>query len=118
MPTVVLSTVSSKGEPRTAPISAAFYRGQFYVPTVAASLRTKHVKKNPAVSLSLYDGNDVAIVVHGFANVIAAEDDQFGPLDAIQREVFGTSTTEWGEGVFIEVKAERFYSFVRHPEQF
>lgn len=118
MPTVAFSTVTSKGEPRSAPISVIFYRGHFHIPTVAESLRAKHVHRQPAVSLSLYEGIDIAVIVHGSASLIPASDEAFAPLDQIQRDVMGSSTTEWGEGVFIRVEADRFYTFVRYPDRF
>jgi len=118
MPTLVMATVTSKGEPRTAPISALFYRGRFYIPTVAESLRAKHVNKQSAVSLSHYVGNDIAIIVHGHATNIPAHHERFAPLDDLQREIMGTSTTDWGDGIFMEVEADRLYSFVRYPKKF
>src|SRR5690349_17465632 len=33
--TVAFATVTAKGEPRIAPIGSFFYRGHFYIPTVA-----------------------------------------------------------------------------------
>lgn len=118
MPTVVFSTVTSKGKPLTAPICALFYRGRFYIPTVAESLRAKHIKRQSAVSLSHYIGNDIAVIVHGYATAIPAQDERFTPLDKIHRKIMGTSTTSWGEGIFLEIEADRLYSFVRYPDRF
>lgn len=61
---VALATVTAKGEPRVAPIGSLFYRGHFYIPTVATAARTRHVMKRPAVSLTHFVGNDLAIIVH------------------------------------------------------
>src|SRR6266852_62768 len=65
--TIALATVTSKGEPRVAPIAALLFRGHFYVPTVETAIRTKHVMHHPAISFTYYQGNDVAIIIHGDA---------------------------------------------------
>ena len=59
--TVAIATVTAKGEPRTAPVAAIFYRGQFHIPTVADSARARQIPSRPAVSLSYFDANDLAV---------------------------------------------------------
>src|SRR4051794_4490794 len=61
---VALATVTAKGEPRVAPIGALFYRGRFHIPTVATAARTRMIAARPAVSLTHYVGNDLAVITH------------------------------------------------------
>ncbi len=65
--TVALATVTMRGEPRIAPIGSLLYRGEIYLPTVATATRTRHVMKRPAVSLTLFRENELAVIVHGYA---------------------------------------------------
>ncbi len=100
-----------------APIDAVFFRGAFYLPTVAASARARHVVKRPAVSLTYYRGNDLAVIVHGRAVVLGPDDPDFAGVDGLQRR-YGQSPTEWGEGVFLRVEADVFYTYAADPERY
>ena len=115
--TVALATTTAKGEPRVAPTDALFYRGFFHVPTVAASARARHVLKRPAVSLTYYEGNDLAVIVHGRAVALGADDPSFAKLDVLQRE-HGESPSEWGEGIFLRVEADVLYTYTSDPRRY
>lgn len=116
--TVVLATVSSTGSPRTAPVLALFYRAAFCIPTVQTALRTRHVRRNPAVSLSLYEGNDFAVIAHGDATLVGPESSDFDELVGLQLEHNGGDVRDWGDPLYIRVNAERLYTFARYPERF
>lgn len=117
--TLALGTVTSDGRPRVAPVIALFVRGSFYIPTVRDSLRARHVSNNPAISLSVYEGNDFAVIVHGTAEILGQEKDDFSELVDIQIANDGGDVRNWGaEPVFIRIDAESLYSFARYPDQF
>jgi hypothetical protein len=116
--TIALGTVTSDGRPRVAPVIALFVRGSFFIPTVSNALRTRHVVNNPNVSLTLYEGNDFAILVHGTAEIVGTEHEAFEELVSIQMEVDAGDVRTWGDPVFIKIIAERIYSFARYPDQF
>ena len=71
---VSLGTVTARGEPRVAPLDAYFVRGHFVVSTGGRSMRLRHMRARPAVSLSHVVGDDVAVVVDGRAVVIERGD--------------------------------------------
>ncbi len=112
--TVAFATTTAKGEPRVAPTNGLFYRGRFYIPTVADSARARHVRKRPAVSLTYYRGNELAVIAHGRAELLLPEQPDFGELDALEREHAGVSVLEWGEGVYLGIEAEVLYTFAKH----
>lgn len=115
---VSLATTTVKGEPRVAPIGAIFYRGSYFIPTVATAARTKQIRHQSAVSLTQYEGVDFAIIIHGDANIISPEQAQFNDLDELHKQLTGGSVTSWGEGVYLQVIADRFFTFARFPEKF
>lgn len=115
---VAFATVTAKGEPRVAPIGSLFYRGRFHIPTVATAARTRMIAARPAVSLTQYVGNDLAIIAHGTATAIPADHADFAALEAMQRASSGSSVHDWGEGVYLRVEAETLVTFARYPEQF
>ena len=115
--TVAFASVTARGEPRVAPNDSIFYRGKFYITTVANAVRTKLVQHRPAVSLTCFEGTILAIIVHGTATVIAPDHPEFAAVDEVHREVLKKSILDFGEGVFLRVDAKRIYSFVREPEK-
>ena len=81
MQTVALATVTTRGEPRIAPIGSLLYRGDIYIPTVATAARTRHVMKRPAISLTLFRENELAILVHGYATIMSRDHEDFETLE-------------------------------------
>jgi RimJ/RimL family protein N-acetyltransferase len=112
---VALATVTAKGEPRVAPIGALFYRGDFYIPTVATAARTRHIKKRPAVSLTRFAEEDLAIIVHGSATIITADHPDFETLEELLQTYSNISVNTWGEGVYLHIHAETIYTYIRYP---
>ena len=114
---VAFATVTGRGEPRVAPVGSLFFRGRFHVPTVATSARARHVAERPAVSLTHYSGNDLAIIAHGRATVLSPDHPDFGTLEEVFVASGGEGVLNWGEGVYLRVEAERLYTFARHPQR-
>lgn len=113
--TVALATVTARGEPRVAPIGALFYRGCLYIPTVAQAARARHVALRPAVSLTYFSGNGLAIIIHGQARILTPTDDAFVALEHLQRAETGASVRAWGEGIYLHIEAERIFTYAREP---
>jgi N-acetylglutamate synthase-like GNAT family acetyltransferase len=99
--TVALATVTTRGEPRIAPIGSLLYRGEIYIPTVATAARTRHVMKRLAVSLTLFRENELAIIVHGSAAIISPDHAEFEALEHLLYASTQTKAGEWGEGVYL-----------------
>ncbi len=115
--TVAPATVTTRGEPRIAPIGSLLYRGEIYLPTVATAARTRHIMKRPAVSLTLFRENELAIIVHGNAVIIPPDHTNFETLESILYASTHTKAGEWGEGVYLHIKAEAIYTYNRHPHR-
>ena len=114
--TVALATVTAKGEPRVAPINALFYRGSFHIPTVAQAARARHLAKRPGASLTYYEGNELAVIVHGQAAAIAQGTPTFDELDEIQMQSGQQSPRAWaGDAVYLKVEASAVYTYASSP---
>ncbi len=118
MRTLALATVTTKGEPRVAPIGALFYRGHFYIPTTRAAARTKQILRNPAISLTLFENNGFALIAHGHAELVAPGNADFTQLEDLQHEYTGSRVSAWGEGIFLRIISHTLYTYVREPERF
>ena len=117
--TVALGTVTARGEPRVAPISAFFLHGSFYVPTVAEATRARHVARRPATSLTYFEGIDFAVIAHGHAWIITPDHPGFSDLDATQVDCGNQSVREWqGHGVYLQLHPARLYTYAREPDRF
>src|SRR6266480_1540763 len=117
VPTIALATVTMRGEPRISPIGSLLYRGDIYIPTVATAARTRHIMKRPAVSLTLFRENELAIIVHGYATIISREHEDFEALENLLYAATHTKAGEWGEGVYLHIQAEAIYTYNRHPHR-
>lgn len=115
--TVALATVTSRGEPRVAPIGALLYRGRFALPTTMEALRVRHILKQPAVSLTHVAENGLALIVHGHASILTPTQPAFVPLERLQRELQHTSPRDWGEGAYVLVEPDLIYTYARNPRQ-
>jgi GNAT superfamily N-acetyltransferase len=115
--TFALATVTTRGEPRIAPIGSLLYRGEIYLPTVATAARTRHLMKRPAVSLTLFRENELAIIVHGYASIISPDHADFETLEDLLYASTHTKAGEWGEGVYLHIQAETIYTYNRHPHR-
>lgn len=116
--TIAFATVTRNSEPRVAPIGALLLRGRFYIPTVMLAARTQHILQQSAVSFTLYQGNEVAVIAHGRATIIQVGDVDFADIETFQREATGTSVQEWGEGVFLRIQPETLFTYARDIDHF
>jgi hypothetical protein len=117
--TVALATVTARGEPRVAPISAIFLRGQFYMPTVAEAARAQNIARHPGASLTYFEGSDIALIAHGQATIVAADHPAFTDLDATQVASGNQSVSEWqGHGVYLQLQPISLYTFAREPSRY
>src|SRR3989304_725062 len=86
---IVVGTVTSKGEPRVAPVDGQFLRGGFYFGTDVRAFRIRHLRRNPAISACQMVGAELGIVVHGRGV-------RFGQDDAEGEELRGHYTKYYG----------------------
>jgi Pyridoxamine 5'-phosphate oxidase len=63
-----LATVTSRGEPRVAPVDGLFFRGHFWFGSAETSSRFRNIRANPAVSGAIHRGLETfLVIVHGRA---------------------------------------------------
>lgn len=112
--TVALATVTARGEPRVAPINALFHRGRFHIPTVAESARARHLAKRPGASVTYFEGNSLAVIVHGTATSIHEDQPEFGPVDELQMKFRSESPRDWqGHAIYLRIEPRTMYTYAR-----
>jgi nitroimidazol reductase NimA-like FMN-containing flavoprotein (pyridoxamine 5'-phosphate oxidase superfamily) len=67
---LVLATTTRDGRPITGAVDGVFHRGRFHFGSSPESLRFRHIRERPDVSVTHLPGEHLAITVHGTAEVI------------------------------------------------
>lgn len=71
---VVLATVSADGQPLVGPVDGYFLHGSFYFSSGRRSVRMRHLATRPQTSATYLPGEDLAVTVHGNAELFALAD--------------------------------------------
>jgi nitroimidazol reductase NimA-like FMN-containing flavoprotein (pyridoxamine 5'-phosphate oxidase superfamily) len=117
MKLLVLSTVTRDGRPIASPVDGIFYRGAFHFGSAPDSVRFRHIAQRPAVSATHLPGEELAVTVHGTAEMIdvnAPEHAQFREtLLGIYVPRYGA---EWEDmlhsgAVYARINATKMFTF-------
>ncbi len=87
-----LATVNSRCEPLVGPVDGQFYGGKFYFGSSPDSLRAKHIKRNPNVSVAHTRGEELAVVAHGVARDVDRA--QSAGYREVLEEIYGSEGFE------------------------
>ncbi|TAK70348.1 MAG: pyridoxamine 5'-phosphate oxidase family protein [Actinomycetota bacterium] len=71
---LTMATVTSDGRPIGAPIDGYFLHGRFHVSTGPDSVRLRHLQSRPAVTATHLPGEQLAVTVHGRAELYDGTD--------------------------------------------
>jgi general stress protein 26 len=71
---LVLATATADGRPVAGPVDGYFLHGTFWFSSGTESVRMRHLATRPAVSATHLPGEDLAVTVHGRAELYAMDD--------------------------------------------
>jgi hypothetical protein len=114
-----LASVTRNCEPRVAPVDGIFYRGRFWFGSSPESMRYRHIRERPQVSITHTMGEPLAVIVHGRARFVDHGDPDWEGFARICREIYGEGWDEWGadQGAwYARIEPERMYTFQMQPE--
>ena len=114
-----LATVNSRGEPIQGPVDGMFYRGRFWCGSARTSLRARHIKANPHVSVAHVRGEQLAVVVHGKALEVAKSTERALGFRAYAIEVYGQEIIDFhwhGDAVYWEIEPSKMFALDRRQE--
>ena len=77
---LVLSTVTADGRPLSGPVDGYLLHGSFYFSSGRDSVRMRHLATRPAVSAVHLPGEELAVSVHGRAELFELSDPVHGDL--------------------------------------
>ena len=77
---LVVATVTADGRPLAGPVDGYFLHGSFYFSSGRNSVRMRHLAARPAVSATYLPGDELAVTVHGQAELFDVADPARGEL--------------------------------------
>jgi hypothetical protein len=113
---IAVATVTKRGEPRVAPVDGLLLHGRFHFGTHSTAARIRHLRARPSISLTYFERDEIAIVVHGRATLVEFGQPGFAEIDAEFLSVYGgTPSTEDEGSFFVRVDPAAVYTYVRDP---
>lgn len=71
---LVVATVTADGRPLAGPVDGYFLHGSLYFSSARDSVRMRHLAARPAVSATYLEGEELAVTVHGRAELFDVSD--------------------------------------------
>jgi hypothetical protein len=110
-----LATVTADGRPVVGPVDGIFFRGAFHFGSSPDSTRFRHIRARPQVSATHLPGEELAVTVHGRAELV----DVRGPTDFRQALLdiyvprYGESWAEMLESgaLYARIAPDRMFAF-------
>jgi general stress protein 26 len=91
------ATVTATGEPRISALDGHFLHGTWTFSTATDSAKARHLAARPAVSVAHLDGEDLAVVMHGRAEVLDPRSPDGAETEAHWTAHYGSSPYTWGD---------------------
>lgn len=113
-----LATVTRDGRPLVSPVDGIFYRGRFLFGSSHDSVRFRHLRARPHVSASHTRGEELAVVVHGRAEMVAIRERP--DLVDVMVEIYGDQWHDWGhmDAAYAFIDPDRMYTFTHRPQDY
>jgi nitroimidazol reductase NimA-like FMN-containing flavoprotein (pyridoxamine 5'-phosphate oxidase superfamily) len=115
---LVVATVTADGRPLAGPVDGYFLHGSFYFSSGRDSVRMRHLAARPAVSASYLPGEELAVTVHGRAELFDVLDPARGELRQAMLDHYlplqGPGFATWldqADAVGARIIAEKMFTF-------
>jgi len=100
---LVVATVTADGRPLAGPVDGYLLHGSFYFSSGRNSVRMRHLAARPAVSATHLPGEELAVTVHGRAELFEVNDPARGELRQAMLDHYlplqGPGFQEWLDGI-------------------
>jgi nitroimidazol reductase NimA-like FMN-containing flavoprotein (pyridoxamine 5'-phosphate oxidase superfamily) len=123
MTLLVLATVTADGRPLNGPVDGIFYQGSFYFGSAPDSIRFRHIRKRPWVSATYLPAEELAVTVHGRAELIDVHDPRQSDFRRTLLDIYVPRYgAEWEQfldsGVaYARIDAQRMFTFSMPPDE-
>lgn len=115
---LVVATVTADGRPLAGPVDGYLLHGSFYFSSGRNSVRMRHLAARPAVSATHLPGEDLAVTVHGRAELSGLPDTAQGELRRAMLDHYlplqGPAFETWldqADAVAARIAADKMFTF-------
>jgi Pyridoxamine 5'-phosphate oxidase len=115
---LVAATVTADGRPLAGPVDGYFLHGSFYFSSGRNSVRMRHLAARPAVSATYLPGEELAITVHGRAELFDVSDPAHSELRQAMLDHYlplqGPAFETWldqADAVGARIAADKMFTF-------
>ncbi len=115
---LVLATVTSDGRPLTGPVDGYFLHGTFWFSSGRNAVRIRHLATRPVCSCTHLPGDELAVTVHGRAEIFGLDDPAVGDLRQAMLDEYlpkqGPAFEQWldtMDGVGARIVPEKMFTF-------
>ncbi|MFZ0249957.1 MAG: pyridoxamine 5'-phosphate oxidase family protein [Acidimicrobiales bacterium] len=115
---LVLATVTADGRPLAGPVDGYFLHGTFWFSSGRDSVRLRHLAARPQCSATHLPGEELAVTVHGKAEVFPLDDPASGELRQAMLDAYlprqGPAFEEWLDGadaLGVRIAPEKLFTF-------
>jgi nitroimidazol reductase NimA-like FMN-containing flavoprotein (pyridoxamine 5'-phosphate oxidase superfamily) len=119
---LALATVTADGRPIVGPVDGIFLRGSFHFGSAPDSVRFRHIRARPHVSATHLPGEELAVTVHGEAELVDVKSDAGAELRQALLDIYVPRYgPEWEEfldsgPLYARIAAERMFTFHMPPD--
>jgi hypothetical protein len=115
---LALATVTADGRPLVGPVDGYLIHGSFHFSSGRDSVRMRHLATRPAVSAVYLPGDELAVTVHGRAEIFEISDPAHGDLRQAMLDEYlpkqGPAFETWLDGenaIGARINAEKMFTF-------
>ena len=115
---LVVATVTADGRPLVGPVDGYLLHGSFYFSSSRDSVRMRHLAARPAVSAAYLPGEELAVTVHGRAELFEVNDPGRPELRLAMLDHYlpkqGPAFEEWldaADAIGARIVAEKMFTF-------
>ena len=115
---LVVATVTADGRPLSGSVDGYFLHGSFWFSSGRNSVRMRHLAARPAVSATHLPGEELAVTVHGRAELFDLHDQAYGELRQAMLDWYlprqGPEFETWLDqldAVGARIEAEKMFTF-------
>ena len=120
MRTLVLSTVTAKGEPRVSGVDGHLWHGRWIFGTSLRAAKARHLRARPAVSAAYLEGEALGVFVHGIAETLYAGAElgapDWPPLHEYLRGFYGDDAFDWSDIAYYRLRPTWMVAYAADPD--
>jgi general stress protein 26 len=119
MRVLVVATTTATGAPRTSAVDGHFLHGRWVFTTSGTSVKARHLRARPAISVTHVDGERLGVFTHGAVEFLGPGASDFAEIEDHFTSHYGSSPSSWGRSiVYLRVQPSWMVAYAFDPTRF